>query len=65
MIRAVLGSVAQTTIIPLQDALGLDGSARMNTPGTIVDNWKWKLASPEILKEAGKKLKELTVLYGR
>jgi len=65
MIRAVLGSVAQTTIIPLQDVLGLDGSARMNTPGTIVDNWKWKLASPDILKEAGKKLKELTVLYGR
>jgi hypothetical protein len=30
-----------------------------------VDNWKWKLASPEILKEAGEKLKELTLLYGR
>lgn len=65
MIREVLGSVAQTTIIPLQDVLGLDGSARMNTPGTVVNNWKWKLASADILKEPGKKLKELTVLYGR
>jgi 4-alpha-glucanotransferase len=65
MIRMALGSVANTTIFPLQDVLGLDGSARMNTPGTIVNNWKWKLASPEILKEAGEKLKELTLLYGR
>ena len=35
MIRTVLGSVAQMTIIPMQDLLGLDSSARMNTPGTI------------------------------
>jgi 4-alpha-glucanotransferase len=65
MIRAVLGSVAQMTIIPLQDVLGLDASARMNTPGTIAGNWKWKLASLELLKEPGEKLKVLTNLYGR
>jgi len=65
MIRAVIGSVAQMTIIPLQDVLGLDSSARMNTPGTITGNWKWKLASPELLKEPGEKLKVLTELYGR
>jgi len=65
MIRAVLGSVAQMTIIPLQDVLGLDLTARMNTPGTIVGNWKWKLASSDILQEQGEKLKELTTLYGR
>jgi len=65
MIRTVIGSVAQTTIIPLQDVLGLDASARTNTPGTIIGNWKWKLASLEILKEPGQKLKELTTLYGR
>ncbi|MCX6237596.1 MAG: 4-alpha-glucanotransferase [Bacteroidia bacterium] len=65
MIRAILGSVVQMTIIPMQDLLGLGSSARMNTPGTIVNNWKWKLASSEILKEHGEKLKELTALYGR
>jgi len=65
MIRAVLGSVAQMTIIPMQDVLGLDSSARMNTPGTITGNWKWKLTSIVDCKEQGEKLKELTSLYGR
>ena len=31
MLRAALGSVADTTIIPVQDVLALDGSSRMNT----------------------------------
>jgi 4-alpha-glucanotransferase len=65
VIRAVLGSVAQMTIIPAQDILGLGSSARMNTPGTIVGNWKWKLGSLTDLKESGEKLKALTLLYGR
>ena len=29
-------------IIPLQDILGLDGAHRMNTPGTVENNWQWK-----------------------
>ena len=65
MIRAVLGSVAQMTIIPIQDILGLDLTARMNTPGTIVGNWKWKLSSFDNLYEHGAELKELTTLFGR
>lgn len=65
MIRTVLGSVAQMSIIPMQDVLGLEASARTNTPGTIVGNWKWKLASHDILKEPGEKLKEMTALFGR
>ncbi len=65
MIRAALGSVAEMTIIPLQDVLGLDSSARMNTPGTIESNWKWRVTDLNDLKERGQKLKELTLLYGR
>jgi len=65
MIRIVLGSVAQMTIIPIQDVLGLDSSARMNTPGTISGNWQWKLASLDSCREQGEKLKELTALYRR
>jgi len=65
MIRTVMGSVAKMAIFPLQDILGLDASARTNTPGTIIGNWKWKMASLEVLKEQTVKLKELTRLYGR
>ena len=42
LINAALQSPAQMAIVPLQDFLGLDNSARMNTPGTIVDNWLWR-----------------------
>jgi 4-alpha-glucanotransferase len=65
MVRAILGSVAKMTILPAQDILGLDSSCRMNTPGTIESNWKWRLASLDDLQESGEKLKELTALYGR
>jgi 4-alpha-glucanotransferase len=34
-IRAVLASVAEVAIVPLQDGLGLGSEARMNLPGTV------------------------------
>ena len=65
MIRAVMGSVAQISVIPMQDILGLDASARMNTPGTIESNWQWRLSETIDLKESGEKLQALTTLYNR
>ena len=41
-IRAVMASLAGTTIIPLQDVLGLGSEARMNTPNTTSGNWSWR-----------------------
>ena len=40
LIRAVLGSVAQLAVIPLQDLLGLGSEARFNRPGTASGNWQ-------------------------
>src|SRR5690606_638150 len=37
--RLVYSSVAETVILPVQDVLGLDESAKMNSPGTGDDNW--------------------------
>lgn len=36
-------SPAPWVITPLQDILGLDTNARMNVPGTVDGNWRWKL----------------------
>ena len=44
LIRMALESRGPMAVIPLQDVLGLDGSARMNTPGTHTGNWKWSFA---------------------
>ena len=34
---------ANLFITPIQDILSLDDASRLNRPGTIKNNWKWKL----------------------
>jgi 4-alpha-glucanotransferase len=66
VIRLALASVSNLAIIPLQDILGLDNSARMNTPATIEGNWEWRLASLDLLTDQiSDRLRELTHLYSR
>ena len=47
-IRALMASPAGAVIVPLQDVLGLDQRARMNVPGTIDGNWRWRLPSMKL-----------------
>jgi 4-alpha-glucanotransferase len=64
-IRAALASVADTAIIPLQDVLGLDSSARMNTPASTSGNWAWRFGRDALTGEPGTRLRELTRLTAR
>ncbi len=65
LIRAALASVADTAIVPMQDVLGLGAEARMNTPATSGNNWKWRLAADDLTGEHIDRLKDLTAMYGR
>jgi len=65
MIRSLYASVADTVIIPLQDILGLDSPARMNTPATTSGNWQWRMEPGSLDPDICERLSELTVLYGR
>jgi len=66
LIRMALSSVSDLSIVPLQDILSLDNSARMNRPGTVVGNWSWRYESSEDLtEELSQKLLQMTRLYGR
>lgn len=65
MIRAVEASVADVAIIPLQDVLGLGSSARMNLPGTVSGNWKWRYRTGALSPELSARLRSLVDLYGR
>lgn len=65
-IRAVMASVADTAIFPLQDVLGLDTEARMNLPGSFGgNNWRWRYTSEQLTNEHADKLRSLTEIYGR
>jgi 4-alpha-glucanotransferase len=65
MVRMALSSRADLAVITAQDMLRLDASARMNTPSTTKDNWKWKLASLDGLRKRADNIKKLAVMYGR
>ncbi|MFZ4520317.1 MAG: 4-alpha-glucanotransferase [Bacteroidales bacterium] len=64
-VRLAWSSVAYTAIVPMQDLLGLDTSARMNLPGTTQNNWKWRVDEGAFSPEMAAKLAHLTTLYGR
>jgi 4-alpha-glucanotransferase len=63
--RAVMRSVANTAVFPLQDVLGLDAGARMNTPAGGGSNWDWRLDEGLVTPELEQGLLEMTRTYGR
>ena len=64
-IRLAMSSVADLAVIPLQDYLCLGNEARMNTPSTLGDNWKWRLTKNQLTDETLKRMRAMTKLYGR
>jgi len=64
-IRALIASVADTTVIPLQDVLGLASEARMNLPGRPGGNWRWRFERGALTPEITERLRNLTDIYGR
>jgi len=64
-IEEVWKSAAHTAIIPMQDVLGLDTSARMNTPGIAAGNWDWRFTWSQIRSNHKVFLKKITEKYNR
>ncbi len=64
-IRALLSSVADTAIVPLQDALGLGTDARMNLPASMSGNWNWRYQEGALTEDLSRRLRQMTELYGR
>ncbi|MCQ2082007.1 MAG: 4-alpha-glucanotransferase [Lachnospiraceae bacterium] len=64
-IRCGMASVADTAIFPIQDYLGLMNEAKINTPATLGNNWKWRLIPGKLTKELQSKMKEMAEIYHR
>ena len=65
LIKLAISSSAKYCIIPLQDVLCLDSSARMNTPGVADGNWQFRFKEGALGKEQADGLKYLCRLYNR
>ena len=64
-VEAVLKGGADTAVIPMQDILGLDNSARMNLPGTIGGNWLWRMDPDALTDELADRLMALNTACNR
>jgi len=60
MMNAAMQSRAQLCILPLQDVLGLDSGARMNTPGNDGEHWRWRFDWSQITPGITRHLKEMS-----
>lgn len=65
MVRLAMSSVSFLCVLPMQDLLMLDSSSRMNTPGTVGDNWQWRFQWEQVEPEKIEKLSRLITLYQR
>lgn len=66
LIACALASPAMLAVIPMQDLLELGSEAKFNTPGTLDNNWSWRMSSlPEHDAECWQKSADLNRQYER
>jgi 4-alpha-glucanotransferase len=64
-IRMAMMSSSKLAMTPLQDALALGSEARMNHPGKVRGNWKWRADSRDLSPQLAARFRHLTDIYDR
>jgi len=64
-IRLAFRTPARLAVVPMQDYLGLDSAARMNVPGTTMNNWRWRLLPAELHQAQQEAIRLLVEESGR
>ncbi len=65
MIRSGMATASRLFVVQMQDVLELDGSCRMNTPGTSTGNWRWRMLPGKADSELAEKLRLYTETFRR
>ncbi len=65
LIKSAMATPADTVILQMQDFLGLDNSARINTPATDTDNWQWRIGEGCTNDWLAGIIRNITALYYR
>jgi 4-alpha-glucanotransferase len=65
LVQTAYRSVANLALAPLQDLLGLDGTHRMNLPGTSQGNWGWRFGWDMLPAPLAPGLARLAAVTGR
>ncbi len=64
-IRLAFSTQARVAIAPLQDYLGLGSKARLNTPGSCRDNWRWRFTPSQLTTRRKAQVAALVSASGR
>ena len=65
VMRALFASVADLTILPIQDVLGYGADTRMNIPGEPDGNWRYRVTAAQLCGIDQAFFRKLNRLYGR
>lgn len=65
VIKLAFSTEARLAIAPLQDYLGLGSEARLNTPGTPADNWRWRVETELLTPALANSVAEMVAAAGR
>jgi 4-alpha-glucanotransferase len=65
MARLVWRSPARLAIAPMQDLLSLGGETRMNRPGSMEGNWRWRMEPNALTWKVAGRLGAMTGAAGR
>jgi 4-alpha-glucanotransferase len=65
LIQTLMRSVARAVVVPMQDLLGSGTDSRMNKPGTLGGNWKWRMRPGDFTSAIASRLKDYAVTYDR
>ena len=65
LIEAAFSTRARIAIAPMQDYLGLGSEARINTPGTLGGNWRWRVLDSQLTQELCDNVAEMVRASGR
>ncbi len=65
LIRLAQSSVAEFSVVPLQDVLGLSAEARLNTPSTLDGNYHWRFQAGSLTPNLAQRLADLAEVTDR
>lgn len=65
LIELALSSRAAIAMVPLQDVLELGSEARMNTPGSVEGNWRWRLEPGALTDAHAARMRRVVEASGR
>ena len=65
MVRQGMSSTAELFFAQMQDYLELGSASRINAPGSLEGNWRWRLQEEQLSPNLSARIAGITQLYGR